>query len=180
MSLTFQDRDPPLSTTFSQILIWEQAQCCRLNMLKCITNVSVVFPSSPGSISVVFPMCLMCFRSLHLFVYSFKHVIQVHYVASIHLPAHCECEEWKIGFCSTCRVVKCLCSIKCKCTGWITVPFESGLLSNYLYLCGDAFSNVIQLEPEPSIRKAAELKYKIHNIWYKPVVIEEIWSQFHQ
>ena len=145
-------------------------------MLISITNVSVVLPSSPGSISVVFPMFLMCFRSLRLFVYSFKHVIQAHYVASIHLRARHECEEWKIGFCSTCRVLKCLCSIKCKCTGWITVPFESGHLGSYLYLYGDAFGNVIQLEPEPSIPKAAELKYKIHTIWHTPVATEETWT----
>ena len=79
MLLTFKDRDTPFSTTFSQLLIREQFQCCKLNMLICITNVSVVFPSSPGSISVVFPMCL---RSLPLFVYSLKSVIQVHYVPS--------------------------------------------------------------------------------------------------
>ena len=85
---------------------------------------------------------------------------------------------WKMknGLCSACRVVKCLCSIKCKCTGWITVPFESGHLGNYLYLYGDAFGNVIQLEPEPSIRKAGELKYKLHTIWHKPVATQETWT----
>ena len=90
----------------------------------CITNVSVVFPSSRGSISVVFLMFSMCLRSLHLFVYSFKRVIQVHHVASIHLQGHRECETWNIGFCSTFRVLKCIFFIKYKCRGWITVPFE--------------------------------------------------------
>ena len=62
-----------------------------------------------------------------------------------------------------------------------TVSFELWALgSNCLYLCGNTFGNVIQLEHEPSIRKVAELKYKIHDIWYKPIVIEEIWSPFHQ
>ena len=56
MFLTFTDRDIPFSTIFGQLLIREQGQCCKLNMLICITNVSIVFPSSPGSISVVFPM----------------------------------------------------------------------------------------------------------------------------
>ena len=32
--------------------------------------------------------------------------------------------------------------------------------NNYLYLCGNTFVNIIQLEPEPSIWKAVELKYK--------------------
>ena len=59
MSLTFKDRDTPLSTIFSQLLIREQGQCCKLKMLICITNVSVVFPSSPGFISVVFPMSFL-------------------------------------------------------------------------------------------------------------------------
>ena len=56
MFLTFKDRETPLSTIFSQLLIREQGQCCKLKMLICITNVRVVFPSSPGFISVVFPM----------------------------------------------------------------------------------------------------------------------------
>ena len=56
MFLTFKDRDTPLSTIFSQLLITEQGQSCELKMLICITIVSVVFPSSPGFISVVFPM----------------------------------------------------------------------------------------------------------------------------
>ena len=107
MFVTFKGRDTPLSTTFSQVLIEEQAQSCKLNMLICIINVSIVFPSTPGSIPVVFPMFLMRFRSLHLFVYSFKHVIQIHQVASIHLQGHHEYEKWKIGFCSTYRVLKC-------------------------------------------------------------------------
>ena len=55
------------------------------------------------------------------------------------------------------------------------MPFELWALEgNCLYLCGNTISNVIQLEHEPSIRKVAELKYKIHDVWYKPIVIEEI------
>jgi hypothetical protein len=55
------------------------------------------------------------------------------------------------------------------------VPFEDlALGGNYLYLCGNAFGNVIQLEPQPSIPKAAELEYKIYTVWYKPIAIEEI------
>ena len=45
---------------------------------------------------------------------------------------------------------------------------------NCFYLCGNTFGNVIQLEHEPSIRKVAELKYKIYDIWYKSIVIGEI------
>ena len=66
----------------------------------------------------------MCLRCLHLFVYSFKHVIRVHYVASIPLRGRHEHEKWKIGLCSTFRVQKCLCFIKYKCKGWITVCFQ--------------------------------------------------------
>ena len=85
MFLTFTDRDTLFSSIFSQLLIREHIQYCKLNMLIYITNVIVVIPSSPGPISVVFPMFSMCFTSLHLFAYSFKRVIQVHYVASINL-----------------------------------------------------------------------------------------------
>ena len=61
--------------------------------------------------------------------------------------------------------MKCFCSIKCDCKGVDTMPFELWALEgNCLYLCGNAFGNVIQLEPKPSIRKGAELKYKIHSI----------------
>ena len=76
----------------------EQVQCSKLNMLICITNVSVVLPSSLGSISVVFPMFSMCLRSLHLFVCSFESVIQVHHVASIHLRRRHEHEKWKMDY----------------------------------------------------------------------------------
>ena len=140
MFLTIKDRGTLFSTAFSQLLIREQVKCCKLNMLTCITNVSAVFPSSPGSISVVFPMFSMCSRGLHLFVYSFRRVIQVHCVASIHLRGHHECKKWKIGFCSTCRVLKCLCSIKCMFKGWIPCLFELWAHGgNYLYLCDNAF-----------------------------------------
>ena len=57
------------------------------------------------------------------------------------------------------------------CAFWSWTPE-----GNYLYLCGNAFGNVIQLEPEPSIRKAAVLKYKIHTIWHKAVATEETWT----
>ena len=93
MSLTFKDRDTPFSTTFSQLVIREQAQCCKINMLICITNVRVVLPSSPRSISVVFLMFSMCLGSLHLFVYGFESVIQVRYVASIRLRGRHEREK---------------------------------------------------------------------------------------
>ena len=83
MFLTIKDRDSLFSCIFRQILIREHIQYCKLNMLICITNVSVVLPSSPGRISIVFPMFSMCFTSLHLFAYSFKHIIQVHCIASI-------------------------------------------------------------------------------------------------
>ena len=66
----------------------------------------------------------MCLRCLHLFAYSFNHVIRVHYVASIHLRGRHEHKKWKIGLCSTFRVQKCLCFIKYKCKGWITVCFQ--------------------------------------------------------
>ena len=181
MFLTFTDRDTPFSSIFSQLLTRGHIQYCKLNMLICITNVIVVFPSSPGPISVVFPMFSMCFTSLHLFAYGFKGVIQVHYVASIHLRGRYKSETWKTGLCSNFKVIKCLCSVKCKCKGWIPCLLGSGHLGdNCLYLCVSALGNVIQLEPEPSIRKAAELKYKIHSIWYKPITIQEMWSQFHQ
>ena len=45
------------------------------------------------------------------------------------------------------------------------MPFEDlGTWGNYLYLCGNTFGNIMQLEAEPSIQKAAELKYKIYTI----------------
>ena len=116
MFFSFKDRDTPLSTTFSQLLIQVQVKSCKLIMLRCITIVNVVFLSSPCWISVVFPMFL---RSLHLFVYGFNHVIQVPSVASIHLRGRHEHEKWKIRLCSTCRVLKCLCFIQCKCKWWI-------------------------------------------------------------
>ena len=146
-------------------------------MLMCITNVSVVLLSSPSSISVIFPMFSMCLRSLHLFDYSFKSVIQVHHVASIHLRGRHEREEWKIGLCSACRVLNVYGFIKCKCKGWLLCLLRLwGYESNYLYLCGNTFGNVIQLKPEPSIRKTAELKYRILTIWHKTVAAEEIWT----
>ena len=125
MFLTFKDRDTPSFTTFSQLLIRDQVQCCKLNMLIYITNVSVVFPSSPGSISVVFPMFSMWLRSLHLFVYSFESVIQVHYIASIHLRGRHECEKWKIRLCSTCRVLNVYGFMKMQVQRMDTVPFEA-------------------------------------------------------
>ena len=106
MFLTFTGRDTAFSSIFSQLLIREHIQYCKSNMLICITNVIVVFSSSPGPISVVFPMFSMCFTSLHLFAYSFKHVIQVHYVPSIHLRGQHKSEIWKIGLCSTFKVIK--------------------------------------------------------------------------
>ena len=55
--------------------------------------------------------------------------------------------------------------MKCKCKGWILRLLRLWAPgSNYLYLCGNTFGNVIQLEPEPSTQKAAELEYKIHTI----------------
>ena len=89
-----------------------------------------MFPSSPGPISVFFSNVFHVFTSLHLFVYSFKHVIQVHCFASIHLQRQHKSETWKIGLCSTFKVIKCLCSIKCKCKGWIP-----GLLSLGTTVC---------------------------------------------
>ena len=140
MFLTCKDRGTPFSTTFSQLLIREQVQCCKLNMMICTTSVSLVFPSSTGSISVVFQMFSMCSRGLHPFVYSFKRVIQVHCIASIHLRGRHECKKWNIGFCSTCRVLICLCSIKCMFKGQIPWLFEPWAHEgNYLYLCGNAF-----------------------------------------
>ena len=65
---------------------------------------------------------------LHLFVYSFKCVIQVHHVASIHLRGRRAWETWNIGFCSTLRVIKCLYPIKCSCKGWIPCLLSSGHL----------------------------------------------------
>ena len=94
-------------------------------MLIYITNARVVFPSSPGSISVVFLMFSMCLRSLLLFVYSFKSVIQFHYVASIHLRGHHRCEKWKIRLCSTCRVQKCLWFYEMQVQRMDSVAFEA-------------------------------------------------------
>ena len=177
MFLTFKDRGTPFSTTFSQHLIREQVQCCKLNMMTCITNVSVVFPSSPGSISIVFPMFPMCLRGLHLFVYSFQCVIQVHYVASIHLRGRHECKKWKIEFFSTCRVLKWLCSIKCKVKGCIPGFFELWAYGgNYLHLCGNTFGKHHPAGTWAIHPNAAELKDKSHTIWHKTVATEEIWT----
>ena len=67
-------------------------------------------------------------RSLHLFVYSFKWVIQVHHVASIHLRGCRAWETWNICFCSTLRVIKCLYPIECRYKGWIPCLLSSGHL----------------------------------------------------
>ena len=125
MFLKFKDRDIPFSTTFSQLLIRKQVNCRTLNMLICITNVSVVFPSSAGSISAVFLMFSMCLRSLHLFVYSFQSVIQGNYVTSIHLWGCHECEKWQNRLSSTCRVLKCLCFYEMQVWRIDTMPFEA-------------------------------------------------------
>ena len=120
-------------------------------MLTCITNVRVVFSFSPGSISVFFSNVFK--RGLHLFVYSFKLVIQVHYIASIHLRGCHQCKKWKTGLCPTCWVLKCLCSIKCKFEGWIPCLLTSGHME--AAVCTDVatpLANVIQLEPHPSIQ----------------------------
>ena len=93
-------------------------------MLRYFTIVSVVFLSSPCSIFVVSTMFPICLRCLHLFVYSFKRVIQIHHIASIHLRGCHEREKWKIELCSTFRLQKCLCLIKYKYKEWITVLFE--------------------------------------------------------
>ena len=83
------------------------------------------------SVPFLFWLYFSCFsdvflRSLHLFVYSFKDVIQVHDVASISLGGLHECETWKMGLCSTFKAIKCLCSIKFKCKGWIPCLLSSG------------------------------------------------------
>ena len=153
MFSSFKDRVTPLFTTSSQLLIQVQVKNCKLIVLGYITIVRVVFLSSPCSISVVFPMFSMCLRSLHLFVYSFKSVIQVHNVASIDLRGLHKHENWKIGLCSTFMVLKCYGFMKCKCKGWILCLLRLWAHGcNYLYLCGNAFGNVIQLEPQPSIQ----------------------------
>ena len=175
MFLTCKDRGTPFSTTFRQLLITEQVQCCKLNIMTCTTNVSLLFPSSPGSTSVVFPMFSMCLKCLHLFVYSFQHVIWVHYVASIQLQGCHECKKWKIGFCSTCRVLKCLCSIKCKFKGWIPCFFELWAdEGNYLHLCGNAFGKHHPAWAWAIHPNAAELKDQSHIIQHKTVAIDEI------
>ena len=139
-------------------------------MLPYITNVTVVFPSFPGSISVFFPMFSKCLTGLHLFVYSFKLVIQVHHVASIHLRGCHECKKWMIGLCPTCRVLRCLCSIKCKFEGWIPCLFEIWTHGgNCLRLCGNAFSKHHPAGTSPIHPNAAELKDKSHTIWHKTV-----------
>jgi hypothetical protein len=50
MFLSSKDRDTLFSTTFSQLLIKVQVEGCKLIMLRYITLVSVVFPSSSCSI----------------------------------------------------------------------------------------------------------------------------------
>ena len=63
------------------------------------------------------------------------------------------------------RVLKCLCFIKYKCKGWITIPLmDLGTGGNYLYLCGNAFGNIIQLELDPSIQRL--LKWNTKGILY--------------
>ena len=114
-------------------------------MLRYFTIVSVVFLSSPCSISVVSTMFPICLRCLHLFVYSFKRVIQVHHVASIHLRGCHEREKWKIGRCSTFRVQKCLCLINYKSKEWITVPFED--LGSWGYLFVPMWQHLWQRHP---------------------------------
>ena len=177
MFFTCKDRGTPFSTTFSQLLTRDQVQCCKVNMITCNTSVSLVFPSSHGSISVVFPMFSMYLRGLHLFVYSFQHVIWAHYVASIHLRGCHECKKWKIGFCSTCKVLKCLYSIKCKFNGWISCFFELWAYEgNYLHLCGNAFGKCHPAGAWAIHLNASELKDKSHTIRHKIVATEKIWA----
>ena len=116
MLLSFKDRDTPFSTAFSQLLIKLQVKSCKL----IFAIVSVVFPSSPCSISVVFNMFAM-FASVCL-------QLQTRHPSSacrIHPLARAPwTRKWKIDLCSTFRLQKCLCLIKYKCKEWITVPFE--------------------------------------------------------
>ena len=86
-----------------------------------------ILPLSVCSLPLLaqFLLFSICLRSFHLFVYSFKHVIQVHYAASIHLWRRHERKRWKIGLCSTFNVLKCIFFIEYKCRGWITMPFDN-------------------------------------------------------
>ena len=59
MFFSFKDRDTPFSTTFSQVLIKLQVRSGKLIMLRYFTIVSMVFPSSPCSIAVIFNMFSM-------------------------------------------------------------------------------------------------------------------------
>ena len=149
-------------------------------MLICNTNVSVVFTSSSGSISVVFPMFFweVCIRFSTASNCHPSSLCCIHPLARV--PWMRNMKHWLLFYFKSNK--KCLCSIQCRCKAWILCLLSSGhsVGGNCLYLCGNTFGNDIQLEHEPSIRKAAELKHKIHNIWYKPIVIEETWSQFHQ
>ena len=177
MFLTCKGRGTPFSTTFNQLLIGDQVQCCKLNMITCTTSVTLVFPSSPGSISVFFPMFSMCLRRLHLFVYSFQRVIWAHHVASIHLRGCHECKKWKIAFCSSFRVLKCLCSIKCKFKGWIPCFFDLWAREgNYLHLCGNAFGERHPAGAWAIHPNASELNDKSHTIRHKTVAADEIWT----
>ena len=109
--LRFKDKNTPFSTNFSQLLIKLQVRSCKLIMLRYFTIVSVVFPSSPCSIAVVFNMFVK-FASVCL-------QLQTRHPSSarrIHLLARArEREKWKIELCYTFRLQKCIRLIKYMC-----------------------------------------------------------------
>ena len=121
-----------------------ELQSCKLNMLTYIITLSLMFPSSPCSISVV----------LHMFVYTFKGVILVHDVPSIHFRGRHECEKWKIRLWSTCRVLKCSCLIKCKCKELILCLLRFWAHgAYYLHVCGNTLVDRCLLPRSPKEQK---------------------------
>ena len=169
MFLSFRNRNTPFSTTFSQ-LIKVQVKNCKLIMLRYITCVSVLFPFFQSSTSVVFEMFASICQQLQTCDPSSPDGIHP-------LVRVLWMRIMKIWLYSTYWVLKCLCFVKFECTGWIlllSMLWAQG--SNYLHLCGNAFSNIIQPEPEPSIQKLLNQKYKTHAIYHKPVETEEIWT----
>ena len=89
-------------------------------MLWYFTIVNVVFPSSPCSISIVFNM-FGKFASVCLQLHTChpSSLCGVHPLAR--MPWTRKMKNWA---CSTFRLLECLCFIKYKCKGWITVHFQ--------------------------------------------------------
>ena len=152
-----------LSTTFSQLLIKWQVKNCKLNMLRYITILSIVFPCSISINSHYFQYIWEVCTCLSTASNVSSKFTMLH-------PSTCEstmnAKNGKLGCVLLLEYKNVYFSLEYNCRGWIALPLKIWVIvGSYLYLCGNTFGNIIQLEPEPSIRKAVDLKFKICTIW---------------